>query len=237
VIPFVDLKAQYSSIRAEVNAAIQGVLDSCQFTLGPEVAKFEEEFAAYSGAAIGVGVNTGTSALHLALLAADIGPGDEVITVPFTFVATVAAICYTGAKPVFVDIDPITFTMDPAGLEAAITPRTKAIMPVHLYGQTADMDPILAIARRHGLLVIEDAAQAHGAEYKGRRAGGMGDMGCFSFYPGKNLGAYGEGGMVVTNNAEGIQFPAGGNPGCGPESQVAAPGSLDRGQAQCGRAL
>ena len=202
MIPFVDLKAQYAGIKAEVNAAIQGVLDSCQFTLGPEVAKFEEEFAAYSGTAIGVGVNTGTSALHLALLAADIGPGDEVITVPFTFVATVAAIGYTGAKPVFVDIDPITFTMDPAGLEAAITPRTRAIMPVHLYGQTADMDPILAIARRHGLLVIEDAAQAHGAEYKGRRAGCMGDMGCFSFYPGKNLGAYGEGGMVVTNNTE-----------------------------------
>jgi dTDP-4-amino-4,6-dideoxygalactose transaminase len=178
------------------------VLDSCHFTLGPEVAKFEEEFAAYSGTGIGVGVNTGTSALHLALLAADIGPGDEVITVPFTFVATVAAIRYTGATPVFVDIDPRTFTMDPAGLEAAITERTKAIMPVHLYGQAADMDPILAIARRHGLLVIEDAAQAHGAEYKGRRAGSMGDMGCFSFYPGKNLGAYGEGGMVVTDSPE-----------------------------------
>jgi dTDP-4-amino-4,6-dideoxygalactose transaminase len=202
VIPFVDLKAQYASIKTEVNAAIQGVLDSCQFTLGTEVAKFEEEFAAYSGARIGIGVNTGTSALHLALLAAGIGPGDEVITVPFTFVATVAAICYSGAKPVFVDIEPRTFTMDPAGLEAAITPRTKAILPVHLYGQTADMDAILAVARRHGLLVIEDAAQAHGAEYRGRRAGSMGDMGCFSFYPGKNLGAYGEGGMVVTENPE-----------------------------------
>lgn len=199
MIPFVDLKAQYASIRTEVNAAIQGVLDSCQFTLGAEVAKFEEEFAAYSGASIGVGVNTGTSALHLALLAADIGPGDEVITVPFTFVATVAAICYTGARPVFVDIDPVTFTMDPSQIEAAITPRTKAILPVHLYGQCADMDPILEVARRRGLKVIEDAAQAHGAEYKGRRAGSMGDMACFSFYPGKNLGAYGEGGMVVTN--------------------------------------
>ena len=202
MIPFVDLKAQYASIKTEVNAAIQGVLDTCQFTLGSEVAKFEEEFAAYSGAKLGIGVNTGTSALHLALLAAGIGPGDEVITVPFTFVATVAAIYYTGATPVFVDIDPRTFTMDPAALEAAITPRTKAIIPVHLYGQSADMDPILAIARKHKLLVIEDAAQAHGAEYKGRRAGSMGDMGCFSFYPGKNLGAYGEGGMVVTDNAE-----------------------------------
>jgi dTDP-4-amino-4,6-dideoxygalactose transaminase len=202
MIPFVDLKAQYASIKTEVNAAIQGVLDSCHFALGPEVARFEEEFAAYSEAGLGVGVNSGTSALHLALLAADIGPGDEVITVPFTFVATAAAIRYTGAMPVFVDIDPRTFTMDPAGLEAAITRRTKAIMPVHLYGQCADMDPILAIARKHKLLVIEDAAQAHGAEYKGRRAGSMGDMGCFSFYPGKNLGACGEGGMVVTDSPE-----------------------------------
>ncbi len=200
MIPFVDLKAQYASIRDEVNAAIQGVLDSCQFTLGPEVAKFEEEFAAYSGASMGIGVNTGTSALHLALLAADVGPGDEVITVPFTFVATVSAICYAGARPVFVDVDPSTLTMDPDGIEAAITPRTKAIIPVHLYGQTADMDPILAVARKRSLVVIEDACQAHGAEYKGRRAGSMGEMGCFSFYPGKNLGAYGEGGMVVTGD-------------------------------------
>lgn len=201
MIPFVDLKAQYASIKDEVNAAIQGILDSCQFTLGSEVAKFEEEFAAFSGAQIGIGVNTGTSALHLALLAAEIGPGDEVITTPFTFVATVAAIRYTGATPVFVDIDPVTFTIDPSAIEAAITPRTRAIIPVHLYGQTADMDPILAIARKHNLVVIEDACQAHAAEYKGRRAGSMGDMGCFSFYPGKNLGAYGEGGMVTTNNA------------------------------------
>ena len=202
MIPFVDLKAQYAGIKGEVNAAIQGVLDSCQFTLGSEVAKFEEEFASYSGAKFGLGVNTGTSALHLALLAAGIGPGDEVITVPFTFVATVAAIYYTGATPVFVDIDPRTFNMDPDGLEAAITPRTRAIIPVHLYGQTAEMDPILSIARKHKLVVVEDACQAHGAEYRGRRAGGMGDMGCFSFYPGKNLGAYGEGGMVVTSNSE-----------------------------------
>ena len=202
MIPFVDLKAQYQSIKAEVNEAIQGVLESCQFTLGSEVAKFEEEFASYSGAKLGMGVNSGTSALHLALLAADIGPGDEVITVPFTFVATVSAIHYAGATPVFVDVDPKTFNMDPAGLEAAITPRTRAILPVHLHGQTAEMDPILAIARKHGLLVIEDAAQAHGAEYRGQRAGSLGDMACFSFYPGKNLGAYGEGGMVVTDNPD-----------------------------------
>jgi dTDP-4-amino-4,6-dideoxygalactose transaminase len=202
VIPFVDLKAQYASLRTEVNAAIQGVLDSCQFILGSEVAAFEEEFAAYCNARHGVGVNTGTSALHLALLAAGIGPGDEVITVPFTFVATVSAICYTGATPVFVDIDPQTFTMDTSAIEAAITERTKAILPVHLYGQPAEMDVILEIARRRGLVVIEDAAQAHGAEYKGRRVGALGDLGCFSFYPGKNLGAYGEGGMVVTNDPE-----------------------------------
>jgi dTDP-4-amino-4,6-dideoxygalactose transaminase len=202
VIPFVDLHAQYLSIKTEVNQAIQGVLDSCQFTLGSEVAKFEEEFAAYSGGKFGIGVNTGTSALHLAVLAAGIGRGDEVITVPFTFVATVAAIYYSGATPVLVDIDRRTFTMDPAAVEAAITPRTKAILPVHLYGQPADLDPILAIAKKHGLIVIEDAAQAHGAEYRGRRIGSIGQMGCFSFYPGKNLGAYGEGGMVVTDNPE-----------------------------------
>ena len=202
MIPFVDLKAQYASIKTEINAAIQGVLDSCQFTLGSEVAAFEEEFAAYSQSSHGIGVNTGTSALHLALLAANVGPGDEVITVPFTFVATVSAICYTGATPVFVDIDPKTFTMDPTQLESVITDKTKAIIPVHLYGQPADMDPILEIAKRRGLIVIEDAAQAHGAEYKGRRAGSMGDMGCFSFYPGKNLGACGEGGMVTTHDPE-----------------------------------
>lgn len=202
MIPFVDLKAQYLGIKQEVDAAIQGVLDSCQFTLGSEVAAFEQEFAAYCQAKQGIGVNTGTSALHLALLAAGVGPGDEVITVPFTFVATVSAIDYTGAKAVFVDIDPQSFTMNAAQLEAAITAKTKAIIPVHLYGQCADMDPILEIARRRGLTVIEDACQAHGAEYKGRRAGSMGDMGCFSFYPGKNLGAYGEAGMVTTDNAE-----------------------------------
>jgi len=200
VIPFVDLHAQYRSIKPEVSAAIERVLETCEFTLGSEVAAFEVEFAAYCRAAHGIGVNSGTSALHLALLAAGVGAGDEVITVPFTFVATVSAICYTGARPVFVDIDPRTFTMDVTAIEAAITDRTKAILPVHLYGQPADMDPIVAIARRRGLTVIEDAAQAHGAEYKGRRVGAIGDMGCFSFYPGKNLGAYGEGGMVMTDN-------------------------------------
>ena len=202
MIPFVDLKSQYLSIKTEIDAAIQGVLETCQFTLGPEVAAFEREFAAYCQAPHGIGVNTGTSALHLALLAAGVGPGDEVITVPFTFVATVSAIDYTGATPVFVDIDPRRFTMDPQAVEAAITARTKAIIPVHLYGQPADMDPIMEVARRHGLVVIEDACQAHGAEYNGRRVGSIGDLGCFSFYPGKNLGAYGEGGMVVTANAE-----------------------------------
>jgi dTDP-4-amino-4,6-dideoxygalactose transaminase len=202
VIPFVDLRAQYASIKDEANAAVQGVLNSCQFTLGNEVAAFEEEFAAYCHTQHGVGVNTGTSALHLALLTAGVGMGDEVITVPFTFVATVAAICYTGARPVFVDIDPRSFNMDVSALEAAITPRTKVILPVHLYGQTAHMAPILDMAKKRNLIVIEDAAQAHGAEYRGRRAGSLGDMGCFSFYPGKNLGAYGEGGMVVTNNAD-----------------------------------
>jgi dTDP-4-amino-4,6-dideoxygalactose transaminase len=202
MIPFVDLKAQYRSIKDEILPAVAAVLESAQFVLGEAVAGFEQEFAAYCGAKHAVGVNSGTSALHLALLAAGVGPGDEVVTVPHTFVATVAAIGYTGARPVFVDIDPVTFTMDPERIEQAITPRTKVIMPVHLYGQPADMAPILELARRRNLVVIEDAAQAHGAEYKGRRAGGLADMGCFSYYPGKNLGAYGEGGAVVTNNPE-----------------------------------
>ena len=202
MIPFLDLRAQYRTLKEEIDAAVLGVLDSCQFTLGSEVAKFEEEFAAYTSSRFAVGVNSGTSALHLALLAADIGPGDEVITVPFTFVATVAAIHYSGAKTVFVDIDPRTYTMDPAAVESAITPRTKAIIPIHLYGHPADMDPILAIGRKHNLLVIEDACQAHGAEYRGQRVGSIGDLGCFSFYPGKNLGAYGEGGLVTTQDEQ-----------------------------------
>jgi len=202
MIPFVDLKGQYHSIKAEIDSAIARVLENSQFVLGPEVAGFEEDFAAYLNVKHAVGVNSGTSALHLALLAAGIKPGDEVITTPFTFVATVAAILYVGARPVFVDIEPRSYTIDANRIEQAITARTKAIMPVHLYGHPADMDPILEIARRRGLLVIEDAAQAHGAEYKGKRLGGLGDLGCFSFYPGKNLGAYGEGGAIVTNNAE-----------------------------------
>lgn len=199
-VPFLDLKAQYRTIKSEIQPAIQRVLDNCSYILGADVAAFEKEFAAYHHAAAGVAVNSGTSALHLALLAAGVGQNDEVITVPFTFVATTAAILYTGAKPVFVDVEPRTLTMDVDMIEAAITPRTRCILPVHIHGQAADMDPIMEIAKKHGLTVIEDACQAHGAEYKGRRVGSIGDMGCFSFYPGKNLGAYGEGGIVVTND-------------------------------------
>ena len=201
-VPYLDLKAQYQSIKPEIDAALARVLESCQFVLGPEVAAFEQEFAAYCGTAECIALNSGTSALHLALLAAGIGPGDEVITVPFTFVASVAAVVYTGARPVLVDIDSRSFNMDPFAIEAAITPRTKAILLVHLYGQPADMAPIMEIAKRHGLVVIEDAAQAHGAKYKGRPVGSIGDMACFSFYPGKNLGAYGEGGAVTTSNPD-----------------------------------
>jgi dTDP-4-amino-4,6-dideoxygalactose transaminase len=201
-VPYLDLKAQYASIKPEIDAAIARVLDSCQFVLGSEVAGFEQEFSTYCGTSECIAVNSGTSALHLALIAAGVGPGDEVITVPFTFVASVAAVLYAGAQPVLVDIDPRSFTLDPVAIEAVITPRTKAILPVHLYGQPADMDPIMEVARRHGLIVIEDAAQAHGAKYKGRPVGAIGDMACFSFYPGKNLGAYGEGGAVTTSNAE-----------------------------------
>lgn len=202
MIPLVDLRAQYRSIKPEIDQAVHGVLDSAQFVLGPEVAGFEREFADYCGVAECVALNSGTSALHLALLAAGVGPGDEVVTVPFTFVATVSTIVYTGATPVFVDIDPVHLTMDPSALESKITGRTKAIIPVHLYGQPADMDPILEIAGRRNLIVIEDAAQAHGAEYHGRRCGSMGHISAFSFYPGKNLGAYGEGGAAVTNSPE-----------------------------------
>lgn len=201
-VPFVDLKSQYLSIKPEVDAAIQHILDNTQFVLGAEVAAFEKEFAEYCGAKHCMGVNNGTSALHLAMLAADIGAGDEVITTPFTFVASVAAIWYAGAKPVFVDIDPATYLIDPAKIEAAITPKTKAILPVHLYGQSCDMDAIMAIAKKHNLIVIEDACQAHGSEWNGKRVGGIGDMAAFSFYPGKNLGAYGEGGATTTNNDE-----------------------------------
>jgi dTDP-4-amino-4,6-dideoxygalactose transaminase len=202
LIRFLDLQEQYRQIKPEIDAAIFRVVDSGQFVLGPAVAAFEERFATYCGVKYCVALNSGTSALHLALLAAGIGPGDEVITVSMTFVATTAAILYCGARPRFVDVDPDTWTMDPHLVEAAITPQTKAILPVHLHGLMADMDPIVEIARRHGLVVIEDAAQSHGAGYKSRRAGSIGDIGCFSFYPGKNLGAYGEGGAAVTNNLD-----------------------------------
>ena len=200
MIPLADLKAQYRGLKPEVGAAIAQVLENAQFALGPAVESFERDFAAYCGATHAVGVNSGTSALHIALLAAGVGPGDDVITVPFTFVATVAAIEHAGARPVLVDIDPEYYTMDPSALERAITPRTRAVVPVHLFGQPADMDPIGEIASRHRLAVIEDACQAHGADYKGRRTGSIGDIACFSFYPGKSLGAYGEGGAAVTSH-------------------------------------
>jgi dTDP-4-amino-4,6-dideoxygalactose transaminase len=199
-VPFLDLNGQYRSIRTEVLEAVERVFDGAQFVLGEEVRCFEEEFAAHTGTAHAVGVNSGTSAIQLALLAAGVGPGDEVITVPFTFVASVAAVEYTGARPILVDVDENSYTLDPARLEAAITPRTKAILPVHLYGLSADMDPISEMAAGRGIAVIEDAAQAHGARYRGRRCGSMGDAAAFSFYPGKNLGAYGEGGAITTSD-------------------------------------
>jgi len=201
-VPFIDLEAHHRPLRLEIDRAIKEVIDSGAFAGGPFVERFESEFAAYCGSEYAVGVGSGTEALWLSLLACGIGAGDEVITVPNTFMATAEAITYCGARPVFVDVDDSTYTMDPAGLEAAITEQTKAIIPVHLFGQPADMDPILELARRHGLFVIEDAAQAHGAKYKGRMAGTIGDIGCFSFYPGKNLGAFGEAGAVITNNPE-----------------------------------
>ncbi len=199
-IPFLDLGAHHRPLRAEFQAAIQEVIDTGAFAGGPFVAKFEEEFAAFCGTRFAVGVGSGTEALWLSLLACGVGAGDEVITVPSTFMATAEAISFCGAKPVFVDIDERTYTLDPQLLERAISPRTKAVIPVHLFGQMADLDPILEIAHRHHLRVIEDACQAHGAEYKGRKAGAIGDTGCYSFYPGKNLGAFGEAGAVVTND-------------------------------------
>lgn len=201
-VPFLDIAAGNEALRAEINAAIQEVIDTSAFAGGPFVARFEQEFAAFCDCPHCVGVGSGTDALWLALLGLGIGSGDEVITAPNSFMATAEAITYSGATPVFADVDPCTYTMDPAQLDAAITPKTKAIVPVHLFGQPADMDPILEVARFHGLPVIEDACQAHGAEYKGRRAGSLGDAACFSFYPGKNLGAFGEAGAVVTSNQE-----------------------------------
>lgn len=201
MIPFLDLRAEQAEIGAEVRAAIEEVLARGQYILGPEVAAFEREFAAFLGVAHAVGVASGTDALHLALRACGIGPGDEVITVSNTAVATVAAIELAGARPVFVDVDPATLNLDPALVEAALTPRTRALLPVHLYGRAADLAPLLAIAGDRGLRVIEDACQAHGARYRGRAVGAWGDAGCFSFYPTKNLGGLGDGGMVTTNDA------------------------------------
>src|SRR5271165_2693834 len=201
-VPFLDLKAQYASIREEILDALHEVAESTAYVLGPKVIAFEEAFAAFVGAKHCVGVNSGTSALHLALIAAGVRPGDEVITVPMTFIATSWAISYSGATPVFVDVDPATYTMDTRKIERKITRRTRAILPVHLYGQPADLEPILEIGRRHGIPIIEDAAQAHGAQYQGRAAGSQGFCGCFSFYPGKNLGAYGEAGAVVTDDEQ-----------------------------------
>ncbi len=199
-VPFLNLRAQHDPLRSELIDAMQHVIDASAFAGGPFVSRFEAEFASFCGSRHAVGVSNGTEALWLALLAIGVRPGDHVITVPATFMATAEAITYCGAKPIFVDIDEQTYTMNPALIERAITPRTKAIIPVHLYGQMADMDPIMEVARRHGLYVIEDACQAHGAEYKGRRAGTIGHAGCFSFYPGKNLGALGEAGAIVTND-------------------------------------
>jgi dTDP-4-amino-4,6-dideoxygalactose transaminase len=201
-VPFLDLKVHHAPLIDKFDRAIREVIESSAFAGGPFVERFEEEFAAYCGSQYAIGVGNGTDALWLTLLALAVGPGDEVITVPNTFIATAEAITHCKAQPVFVDVDENTFTMNPAELEKSLTSRTKAIIPVHLFGQPADMDPILEFARAHGLFVIEDAAQAHGAEYKGRKSGTMGNAGCFSFYPGKNLGAFGEAGAVVTNDAE-----------------------------------
>lgn len=202
MVPFLNLNAQHDPLREEFLAAINEVIGDSAFAGGPHVAKFETHFAAFCNVPFAIGLGSGTEALWLVLLALGIGEGDEVITVPNTFMATAEAITYCGAKPVFVDVEEETYNMDPSLLERAITPKTKALIPVHLFGQTADMDPILKVAREHGLPVIEDACQAHGAEYKGRAAGSMGMAGCFSFYPGKNLGAFGEAGAVVTGNEE-----------------------------------
>jgi dTDP-4-amino-4,6-dideoxygalactose transaminase len=201
-IPFIDLKLHHAAIRTELDIAIKEVIDSGAFAGGPFVEKFERDFAAYCGASYAIGVGSGTEALWLALLACGVGVGDEVITVANTFMATAEAITYCGARPVFVDVNESTYTMDPAGLEDALTPRTKAIIPVHLFGHPVDMDPILEFAGKHNLRVIEDAAQAHGAKYNGQTAGTIGDAGCFSFYPSKNLGALGEAGAIITNDAE-----------------------------------
>jgi dTDP-4-amino-4,6-dideoxygalactose transaminase len=200
-IPYLDLPAQIRSLRPEIDAALARALDNCSFILGPDVAQFEKDFAQFCGAQHALGFNSGTSALHVAMLLAGVGPGDEVITTPYTFVATSWAISYCGAKPVYVDIEDATFNLNPALIEKAITPRTKAILPVHLYGHPFDVDAISKICRAHKLPLVEDAAQAVGAKYKNKMVGALGDISCFSFYPGKNLGACGEGGALVTNNS------------------------------------
>jgi dTDP-4-amino-4,6-dideoxygalactose transaminase len=201
-IPYLDLRAQMKPLRAEIDAAIARTLDNCSFCLGPDVVQFEHDFAKFCGANHALGFNSGTSALHVAMRLLNVGPGDEVITTPYTFVATSWAISYVGAKPVYVDIDDATFNINPELLAAAITPRTKAVLPVHLYGQPFDVDPVLEICRRHHLPLVEDAAQSHGAKYKGKTIGTFGDISCFSFYPGKNLGACGEGGALVTQRED-----------------------------------
>jgi dTDP-4-amino-4,6-dideoxygalactose transaminase len=200
-VPLLDLKAQYATIREEIAEALDRVLESQRFILGPEVEALEREIAPYCGCEYAVGMSSGSDALLAALMAIDLKPGDEVITTPYTFFATVGAIARLGGRAVFVDIDPRTYNIAPEQIEAAISPRTLAIIPIHLFGQVADMDPIMAVADRHGLPVIEDAAQAIGAEYRGRRAGAIGQSGCFSFFPSKNLGAFGDAGMVTTNDA------------------------------------
>jgi len=201
-VPFLDLKRQYSSLKDEIDAAIKDSIDNCGFILGKHVTEFEKNFAKFCNVKFCVGVNSGTSALRLALMATGIKSGDEVITAPNTFIATAEAISHVNAKPVFVDIDTDSYNFDVTKIEKAITKKTKAIIPVHLYGQPADMDPILEIAKKRNLKIIEDACQAHGAEYKGKKIGSVSDVACFSFYPGKNLGAYGEGGAVVTKDIE-----------------------------------
>lgn len=201
-VPLCDLRAQHDNIRDELRAAIDEVVDGQAYIMGPQVAELERQVAKYSGAQHAIGVSSGSDALLLSLLALDVGPGHEVITTPFTFFATVGAIVRLGARPVFVDVDPISYNLNPHAIQAAITPRTKAIIPVHLFGQTADMDPVLKVAKERGVAVVEDAAQAIGARYKGRMAGAMADVGCYSFFPSKNLGGMGDGGMVVTSDAK-----------------------------------
>lgn len=201
-IPMVDLNVQYLQLKDEIDNGILAVMEKCQFILGPNVSAFEQEAAAFLGVKHAVTVASGTDALHLALAAAGIGPGDEVITTPFTFIATAEAIRYVGAIPVFVDIDPRTYNIDPAQVEAAVTPATRAVIPVHLFGQPSDMDAIQAVCERHGLIMVEDCAQSFGATFKGRMTGAIGSLGCFSFFPSKNLGCYGDGGMITTDSDE-----------------------------------